>query len=173
MADGGDLMRFRKDIVPGPDTTRDFRTALGHFSTGVTVVTAMTETGPIGMTANSFSSVSLDPPLVMWCPAKSSARYPFFEAASHFAIHVLGADQQALARQFAKAGNDFSGLDVAYNSSGVPLIDTCLARFECAKMQSIDAGDHAIQIGLVQKATLEDGDALVFYRGEFGVFANS
>ena len=85
------------------------RNALGGFATGVTVVTTMTETGPLGITANSFASVSLAPPLVLWSPARRSRRFPAFEAASHFAIHVLSAGQQALAERFSRAADGFEG----------------------------------------------------------------
>jgi flavin reductase (DIM6/NTAB) family NADH-FMN oxidoreductase RutF len=88
---------------------RDLRDALGRYATGVTVVTTMTPHGPLGMTVNSFSSVSLDPPLVLWSPARKSSRFPAFEASSHFAIHILAADQRPLAEHFARNGH-FEGI---------------------------------------------------------------
>ena len=105
-------------FVPGPDTLHDFRAALGRFATGVTVVTCQTELGPLGITANSFASVSLDPPLVLWSPAKSSSRYPAFLEAEHFAVHVLESGQRDLCRQFTKSGLDFSGLEVTEGEGG-------------------------------------------------------
>ena len=170
MADGGDMGSFTKEIVPGD--ARAFRTALGQYSTGVTVVTAATATGPIGMTANSFASLSMEPPLVMWCPARASARHPHFVAARHVAIHVLSADQKRLADQFAREGHDFGGLMLDQNASGVPLIDGCLARFECTQVQSHAAGDHDIIVGEVIRATISDGDPLVFCHGKFGAFSD-
>lgn len=149
---------------------RPLRSALGRFATGVTVVTAQTNDGPIGMTANSFSSVSMDPPLIMWCPAKSSGRYPHFAAASHFAIHVMGEDDEAVAMGFAKSGRAFDGLEVEFNRYGVPLLSRCLARFECATHQLHDAGDHSIVLGRVLSAAFREGEALIFSQGQFRKF---
>ena len=101
MMAANDIHALEAVFVPGADNHRAFRNALGSFTTGVTVVTAMTSDGPIGMTVNSFASVSLDPPLVLWSPAKSSSRYGAFTGARHFAIHVLGADQDHLVQRVA------------------------------------------------------------------------
>ena len=117
-------------FVPGPDAARDFRDALGRFATGVTVVTCEAD-GPLGITANSFASVSLDPPLVLWSPARGSRRFDAFAGARHFAIHVLGAEQEALGAGFSSSGEAFEGLELERNAEGVPLIAGCLARFEC------------------------------------------
>ena len=149
---------------------RPFRNALGRFATGVTVVTAKTPQGPIGMTANSFSSVSMDPPLVMWCPAKASSRFASFANASHFAIHVLGEDDEAIAMNFARSGQAFAGLDVSENRHGVPLLNRCLARFECTMHQLHEAGDHAIILGRVTSAAFREGEALIFSQGTFRRF---
>ncbi|WP_299968933.1 flavin reductase family protein [uncultured Roseobacter sp.] len=157
-------------FAPGPDTQREFRTALGQFATGVTVITAGTPQGPIGMTANSFSSISMDPPLVMWSPAKSSRRYAPFAQATHFAVHVMGMAQEGIAMRFAKAGDAFDGLDVTLNAHGVPLLDGCLARFECSTHRIVDAGDHAIILGLVGCVAQRSGDPLVFCQGAFRAF---
>lgn len=118
-------------FVPGGENSRSFRNALGAFTTGVTVVTATTPEGPIGMTVNSFASVSLDPPLVLWSPAKNSSRYPAFSGATHFAIHVLSADQDVLSARFTRNGRAFDDLDWEINDEGVPVIPGTLARFEC------------------------------------------
>lgn len=169
MPDGLGRTAEMADFVPGPNTAREFRSALGQFATGVTIVTTETPTGPIGITANSFSSVSLDPPLVMWCPAKASKRFPFYKQARHFAIHVIGCDQTRIAERFARAGDDFERLEVAYNEHSVPLIEGCAARFECKTEQIYDAGDHAIMVGLVERATtFVDADALIFAAGKYG-----
>lgn len=151
-------------------TDRALRNAFGRFATGVTIVTARTPSGPIGMTANSFSSVSMEPPLVLWCPAKNSSRYDAFAAAEHFAIHVLGADDEALALAFARRGDAFDGLDLEYNDNGVPVFDRCLARFECATHQIHDAGDHALVLGRVRSAAYREGEALIFSQGLFRRF---
>lgn len=173
MADGGDPLSFRKEVIPGPDTIRDLRDVLGQFATGVTVVTVQTDTGPMGMTANSFSSVSMDPPLVLWCPAKASSRFVHFEKAPHFAIHVLDASQSNRALQFARAGDDFAGITISRNAQGVPLLEHCLARFECSTHAIHDAGDHAIMVGRILKASMIKNDPLLFCRGQFGEFSGT
>ncbi|MDF0601347.1 flavin reductase family protein [Psychromarinibacter sp. C21-152] len=160
-----------QEIVPGPDTTRAFRDALGRFATGVTVVTTDSEIGPLGITANSFASVSLDPPLVLWAPAKFSRRYTAFAEAAHFAIHVIGAEQEDIAARFSRDGTAFDGLDWALNAHDVPLIHGCLARFECDTVATHDGGDHGIVVAHVSRATWREGAPLVFSQGEMGDFA--
>lgn len=148
-------------------TERMFRDCLGRFASGVTIVTTRTATGFIGMTANSFTSVSMEPPLVLWCPAKSSGRYSAFAQAPHFAIHVLRADQETVARAFAKSGDAFDGLQVEENAFGVPVLTNCLARFECETYQMHEAGDHAIMVGQVRNAAFGAGEPLIFSQGRF------
>ena len=155
---------------PASGDTRAFRAALGQFGTGVTVVTCATADGPLGITANSFSSVSLDPPLVLWSPAKSSSRYPFFAAASHFAIHVIAADQFDLAADFARSGDAFGAHDWEDGAHGVPLLANCLARFECSQEALHDAGDHSIVVGRVSRVAMRDGVPLLFVGGRYGAF---
>ena len=158
---------------PAAANARDFRNALGRFGTGVTVVTCDTGTGPLGITANSFASVSLDPPLVLWAPAKSSSRYPFYAAADHFAIHVIGADQTEICNGFARAGDAFAGLDWDTSDQGVPLINGCLSRFECTKVAEHDGGDHSIIVARVTRVTTQPGNPLLFFAGAFGGFAKA
>ena len=155
-------------FVPSPETDRAYRDALGCFATGVTVVTVPGTDGPVGMTVNSFSSISLDPPLVLWSPAKTSHRFPQFNAASHFAIHVLKDDQTQIALDFARDSNAFDRLTWHENTSGVPLFDDCLARFECTRHAAHAGGDHIILVGKVERASLVSGSPLVFATGEFG-----
>lgn len=150
---------------PDTENTRNLRAAFSRFVTGVTVVTCLSDRGPVGMTANSFSSISLDPPLVMWAAARASRRFPAFARAEHYAIHVLGADQKALCDLFARDGFGLAEIDHDFNDRGVPLIRGCLARFECRQTALHDAGDHAIILGAVQRATLQNGDALAFFGG--------
>lgn len=157
-------------FIPDAATSRSFRNALGAFPTGVTVVTAQTPEGPIGMTANSFASVSLDPPLVLWSPAKSSSRHALFSQAFHFGIHVLNAEQTTLSSRFTRGGEGFSDLDWMANEEGVPLLHGTLARFECERYSVHDAGDHSLIIGLVRRVALRDGEPLCFARGGFGRF---
>lgn len=158
-------------FVPGPDTTRAYRDALGCFGTGVTVVTTGTDTGPLAITANSFTSVSLDPPLVLWCAAKASPRHAGFAAARHYSIHVMGEEQQALALHFARSGRDFSDADWTPDGNGVPLLAGCLARFDCAATALHDAGDHSIIVGRVLRAMHRPGMGLMYKRGQYGGFA--
>lgn len=149
------------------EDARGFRDALGSFATGVTVVTVPSADGPIGITANSFASVSLDPPLVLWSSAKSSKRFKYFDDAPHFAIHVLDADQQEACNGFIKGKSAFEGLDWVTGEHDVPHIRGCLARFECALDASHDAGDHTIIVGRVRNAAFRTGLPLLFHGGRF------
>lgn len=159
-----------RSFVPGPDRQRDLRDALGRFATGVTVVTTTTPDGPVGITANSFASVSLDPPIVLWSIARHSKRFAAFAECRHFAVHVLGAEQLDLGRRFARSGEAFAGLDHALSDKGVPLIPGCLSRFECARMEGHDGGDHLIVVGRVTAAALREGEPLLFSGGGYGRF---
>ncbi len=170
MADGGRLFPM-DNFIPGPESARDFRNALGRFATGITVVTAQTAKGPIGITANSFASVSLDPALVLWSPAKESQRFEAFVNAQKYAIHILAEDQMELCQTFAKKEHSFDGLSWTPCDNGVPLLDGCLARFECEKHADVDAGDHVIIIGKVLRASIREGAPLLFSGGQFGHFA--
>jgi len=147
--------------------SRAFREALGSFATGVCVVTAQGADGPVGITANSFASVSLDPPLVLWCPAKDASRYPDFRDASAFAIHVLDVHQQAICDGFTRDKQAFDGLDWQTGPDGVPQINGCLARFDCTLEAQHDAGDHMIVVGRVIRATSRPGLPLLFQAGRF------
>lgn len=155
---------------PGEGTSRAFRDALGRFATGVTVVTCDSEIGPIGITANSFASVSLDPPLVLWSPAKGSRRFDAFINAEHFAIHVMAQEQAGICSGFATDGKAFGGFDWHACSKGVPLISHCLSRFECSREAVHDAGDHAIILGRVTRVSTQGGTPLMFYSGKYGGF---
>mgnify|MGYP000669285716 CR=1 FL=1 len=156
---------------PAQDNSREFRAALGRFGTGVTVITCDAGDGPLGITANSFASVSLDPPLVLWSPAKSSSRYPFFMAADHFAIHVVGAEQADLCTAFARNGNPFDDFDWEMGDHNVPLLNNCLSRFECTKVAEHDGGDHSIVVGEVLGFRSREGKGLLFGRGGYGWMA--
>jgi flavin reductase (DIM6/NTAB) family NADH-FMN oxidoreductase RutF len=155
---------------PAQDNSREFRDALGRFGTGVTIITCDAGDGPLGITANSFASVSLDPPLVLWSPAKSSSRYPFFMAADRFAIHVVGAEQAGLCIAFARNGDAFDQFDWETGDHNVPLLNGCLSRFECTKVAEHDGGDHSIVIARVHRVTTREGDPLLFYSGRYGGF---
>ncbi|SFA79871.1 NADH-FMN oxidoreductase RutF, flavin reductase (DIM6/NTAB) family [Poseidonocella pacifica] len=157
-------------FVPGAETAQDYRRALGCFSTGVTVVSCETEQGPIGITANSFSSVSLDPPLVLWSVACASARHSAFVGARHFTIHVMGSDQEDIATGFAREGDVYADLDWHRSAEGAPVIAGCLAHFECEREALHDAGDHTIVVGRVLRAAHRTGEPLLFALGKFGRF---
>ncbi|MEM6563170.1 MAG: flavin reductase family protein [Pseudomonadota bacterium] len=170
MADGSGQMNSLQQFEPSAQTQRAYRDALGHFPTGVTVVTAHAPQGFVGMTVNSFSSVSLDPPMVLWCLANDSNRYAEFAEATHFAIHVLAEGQSELAWAFARSSQAFDALTVNVNEAGVPVFAECLARFECATAQRHAAGDHQIVVGHVTSAAYAAGQPLVFAKGGFGRF---
>ncbi|MCW9043861.1 MAG: flavin reductase family protein [Pseudopelagicola sp.] len=161
---------------PEGEHQRDYRNALSQFATGITVITAPTPEGGIGMTANSFASVSLDPALVLWSAAKDSLRYPIFANATHFAIHVLREDQIGIAKAFARDTDALSLVSPAFNAAGVPIFDACLARFECKTQARHDAGDHTILVGHVETVRLDaiDKDAtdkpLIFSQRSYGTF---
>ena len=157
-------------FIPGPETERRFRDALGQFATGVTVVTTLGPQGPVGITANSFASLSLDPPLVLWSPARASRRFGAFASARHFVIHVLGEDQFDLGRHFARDGLNFDLPGVTTNAEGLPILTDCLARFECRRHAGHDGGDHAIVVGEVLRACARIGGPLVFSAGHYGRF---
>ncbi|MEO9820461.1 MAG: flavin reductase family protein [Paracoccaceae bacterium] len=162
---------FPKTFTPDPTNTRNLRDAFGKFATGVTVVTCASKQGPICITANSFSSISLDPAMVMWAIDKNSRRYPFFSMADRFAIHILEADQKDLCDACAKDAFSLGDVEHVQSEYGVPLISGCLSRFECTRVACHDAGDHVIIVGKVTRAEVRDGDALAFYAGKFGQFA--
>lgn len=153
-----------------PDNQRALRDAFGRFATGVTLVTTSGPTGPVGFTANSFASVSLDPPLVLWSPARASRRFGVFAGASHYAIHILSADQADLIQRFSGTGAGFADLDHGLTEEGLPTLPTALARFDCAAHAAHDGGDHAILVGQVLRVTLGDGAPLVFCEGCYGGF---
>ena len=152
---------------------RAFRTALGSFATGVTVITARGANGELaGLTVNSFASVSLDPPLVLWSLSLYSPALAVFQDCSHYAINVLAADQMDLSDYFARPTNDstedkFSALPFEAGSGGAPLLPGCCARFECRNETRHPGGDHLIFIGLVEKYSCEEREPLIFQGGRF------
>ena len=151
------------------DPARELRGALASFATGVTVMTAMSPDGlRVGVTANSFASVSMDPPLILWCLDLTAPSLPVFRAASHFCVNVLGADQHALCHRFAQASEDkFDGLELTEGLGAAPRFAGCLARFECSVHAEHDGGDHAIFVGCVERFDTGQGEPLIFFAGEF------
>lgn len=160
-------------ITPTADNTRAYRNALGRFATGVTVVTTHGSEGPVGMTVNSFASVSLEPPLVLWSLSKSSGRFTPFREAEHYAIHVLDEHQGFMATEFARNAEALNHCDWFKGNGQTPLINNTLARFECRTIAQHDAGDHVIIVGEVERVTAREGSPLVFAGGQFGGFAAS
>jgi len=152
---------------------RPFRAALGAFTTGVTIVTTLDSAQrDIGLTANSFSSVSLDPPMVLWSLSRQSFSLPAFMAAEHFAVHVLAAAQVTLSERFARSGIDkFSGLQVERGLGGIPLLADCAARFQCRTAYRYEGGDHVIFVGEVVTFDQSDLVPLVFHGGQYAIAA--
>lgn len=165
-------MKHLQASPPNFDTAA-FRQALGQFATGVTVVTTRAPSGQlIGITASSFNSVSLDPPLVLWSLAHKSASMPVFRTNSHYVVNVLSASQHDLCMRFATLkGNRFEGVPHAQGDSGMPVLDGALAWFECHNRSRYDEGDHVIFVGEVERCGVHPDAAalapLVFQSGGF------
>lgn len=154
-----------------PIDARELRNALGRFATGVCVVTTRSASGQTaGLTVNSFSSVSLDPPLVAWCLGRNAPSMRTFSSAEHFAVHVMAADQQATTMHFAKSAEDkFAAVadQIEAGIGEVPVLKKCLARFECRKASMVDGGDHVLFIGRVERFAYSDEPPLLFHAGRF------
>ena len=148
----------------------DFRAALGMFATGVTIVTARGPDGaPVGLTANSFNSVSLTPPLVLWSLARSAGSMRAFERGSHYAINILAADQHTLAARFAgKAVDRFKDLAFREGAGGAPVLEGAAAVFECFNRSRYEEGDHVIFVGEVEHCSWREGaQPLIFHGGRY------
>ena len=152
-----------------PLDTATFRASLSRFASGVTVLTTRSAQGhDVGMTATAFSSLSLDPPLVLVCVDRAASMAPSLEGATHLAVHVLAAGQEALARQFALThGDRFAGVAISRGSGEVPLIPGVLARLECRIAERHPGGDHLIIVAEVLAAEVRDGDPLLYFRGRY------
>ncbi|WP_426242149.1 flavin reductase family protein [Nocardioides sp. LHG3406-4] len=153
---------------------RDYRQALGQYPTGVIVITTRGSTGSrIGVTANSFTSVSLDPPLISWSPSRTASDLPQLTRAPYFAVNVLAAEQRHLARRFALSATQvrdkFEDVAVTDGIGGLPLIEGAVARFECRTVRHIEAGDHLIILGEVRRYDVSGGTPLVFHSGDYHV----
>ncbi|MHB8662950.1 MAG: flavin reductase family protein [Acidimicrobiales bacterium] len=154
-------------------TPEHYRTTLGHFCTGVTIVSAMSDGAPVGFTCQSFSALSLEPALILICPGKTSSSWPKIEAAGHFCVNVLSEEQEELCRGFAMSGADkFAGIGwTPAPSTGAPLLHGALAWVECRLDSVQDGGDHVVAIGRVLEMGSSPGAPLLFYRGGYGRFA--
>lgn len=152
-------------------TPRTFRDAMGCFVTGVTVISTLTPSGePVGLTANSFNSVSLDPPLVLFSLAKDATRFNAYVQSRHFAVNVLAEEQQDLSARFARKGEtSWEGVPFETWDTGCPIVPGALASFECTTEATYEGGDHLIIVGRVLKVLhLEEGRPLLYYRGRYG-----
>jgi len=147
-----------------------FRKTLGRFATGITIVTTTDSGGvPHGLTANSFTSVSLSPPLVLFCLGKGSTNLAAFLEAKSFAVNVLSDGQEALSARFAssKIANRFEGVEWSAGVTGSPLLPGTLATFDCRKHSEVDAGDHYVLIGEVQTASMAEGEPLLYFASQY------
>jgi len=147
----------------------ELRRVMGHFATGVTVITSRRNSGELhGLTANAFTSVSLIPPLLLVCIDKKAESYPCFDESGIFTVNVLAADQEALSRRFAVTGGDkFQGVSYRIGANGAPILDGALAYLECKVTEKIDGGDHTIYVGEIEQAETKEGKPLLFFRGGY------
>lgn len=150
----------------GPD---EFRRVLGHFATGVTIVTTCdADARPSGLTVSAFASLSLDPPLVLVCVDHKSQTYPALRETGRFAVNVLTTGQEALSRRFASTRLDkFDGLPYRISELGLPLLASALAHIECVTVSTHVEGDHTIFVGRVERAAGDDGEPLLYFRGRY------
>jgi flavin reductase (DIM6/NTAB) family NADH-FMN oxidoreductase RutF len=158
-----------------PIDPREFRNALGTYATGVTIITAAGADGkPYGLTCNSFASVSLNPPLVLWSLVRYSSSLNAFQNATHFAVNVLGVSQQALANKFAKSSDEkFVGVEWSAGLGDAPLLKDSVANFQCRSVNRYYGGDHVIFLGAVEAYSYNHGEPLLFARGRYGCFRSA
>ena len=151
-----------------------FRQVLGNYPTGVAAITAMSADGtPIGMVVGTFTSVSLDPPLVGFLPDKSSTTWPLIAAAGHFAVNVLASDQTELCRKLAGKGDKFAGVEFTVSRHGLPLLPEVIVAIECRIHSVTDAGDHYFVLGdVLGLEAKREGDPMLFFKGRYGGFAH-
>lgn len=156
-----------------PIDKNELRRIMGHFATGVTVITTISQDGtPYGLTANAFMSVSLEPPLLLISVDKKAESYPYFEQTRVFTINILRDDQEGLSRRFAvSGGNKFEGVAYHRGANDVPILDDTLAHVECRLYATHDAGDHTLYLGEILEAETREGRPLLFYRGGYRAFS--
>lgn len=151
-------------------TQKGFRETLGQFVTGVTVITTVDANNgaPVGITANSFNSVSVDPPLILWSLAKDALNLPNFQQAEFFNVHILGKDQEDISDRFARQGsNKFENTGFHPGMNDIPVLEDCTAFLECRTRNQYDGGDHIIFVGEVLAHHHSDREPLVFHRGRY------
>jgi flavin reductase (DIM6/NTAB) family NADH-FMN oxidoreductase RutF len=164
------MPRMSRAHAPRGFSSAEFRAALGMFATGVTIVTARDADGnPVGITANSFNSVSLDPPLVLWSLARGAASMAVFEQGSHYAINILASGQRALAERFGRRSvNRFAGVSFSPGAGGAPVIEGAAAVFQCRNRSRYEEGDHVIFVGEVERCAHREGtQPLIFHGGRY------
>lgn len=149
-------------------TPEHLRHVLGHFATGLTIITAATDEGPAGFTCQSFASLSLDPALVTFSPARSSSTWPQLRKAGRFTVNILFAEHQHLAAQFARSGTEkFAGVDYSTSPLGNPVLNQALAWVDCELHEEYDGGDHTIVLGAVRALAARDAEPLLFFKGSY------
>jgi flavin reductase (DIM6/NTAB) family NADH-FMN oxidoreductase RutF len=164
---------------PPPSSTPDpeidgatYRTVMGHFPTGVTVITAMDGGEPVGMAASSFTSLSMDPPLVLFCAGLSSSTWPRIQRSRRYCVNILASEQEPVSRQFASRVPDkFAGVGWTKAPSGSPRLTDALAWIDCRIEAEHQAGDHVIVVGRVLALGNREGEPLAYYRGGYGAFS--
>jgi 3-hydroxy-9,10-secoandrosta-1,3,5(10)-triene-9,17-dione monooxygenase reductase component len=165
----------QEDALTGPAAAgtppfeqRLLRNVLGHFCTGITVITALLDDAPVGFACQSFQSLSLDPPLVSFSPSRASNTWPRIRAAGRFAVNVLTHDQELLSQSFATSGGDkFQGVGWTTSPAGSPVLDDVLAWVDCVIEDVYEAGDHQIVLGRVLNLAAGDGEPLIFFQGRY------
>ena len=164
------MSHSRKEVM-APDPAA-MRTVLGHFATGVAIITAVDGGEPVGMACNSFTSVSLEPQLVMFCAAKSSSTWPRIQAAQKWAANILAEDGEQVCRLFAEKGADrFAKIAYGAGRTGAPILEDAIAYVDCETVAEHDAGDHLLVVGkVVELGYAAEGKPLLFYRGGYGRF---
>jgi flavin reductase (DIM6/NTAB) family NADH-FMN oxidoreductase RutF len=147
----------------------ELRRVMGHFATGVTVITTLRKSGELhGLTANAFTSVSLVPPLVLICVDKKAESYPCFEETRVFTVNLLASDQEAISRRFAVSGGEkFQGIAYRDGANGAPILEGTLGYIECRVTTAVDGGDHTIYLGEVEQAETHEAKPLLFFRGGY------
>jgi flavin reductase (DIM6/NTAB) family NADH-FMN oxidoreductase RutF len=167
-------MNSRLHPAAAPFDTLHFRSALSQFATGVTVITTMLEDGtPIGLTASSFNSVSLEPPLVLWSLSTAASSLAAYTGNTHYVINVLAAGQGALAERFARRmDNRFEGVSYRLSRTGQPILDGVAAWFECHNRSRYPEGDHVILVGEVEACEVQPQHGLIYHRGQFSSTAS-
>jgi flavin reductase (DIM6/NTAB) family NADH-FMN oxidoreductase RutF len=154
-----------------PISIHEFRAALGSFASGVTVVTTKDDVGNLhGLTVSAFSSVSMDPPLILICIQKTTHSYHAFVESKSFVVNILNESQQEISNQFAfKHEDKFEGISYNLSKTGMPILEDCLVNLECSLKHSYDGGDHTIFVGEIENAVINEGNPLVYWKGNYRI----